>query len=51
MMVQVSFGLVSYSLGNHVELFSSGVVNTGKEESEFGTFLDYQVMLGLKYSL
>lgn len=44
-------GLISYSLGNHFELFSSGVVNTGKEESEFGTFLDYQVMMGLKYSL
>lgn len=44
-------GLMSYSIGNHLELFSSGVVNAGKEDSEFGTFIDYQVMFGLKYSL
>ena len=44
-------GLLSYSLGNHVELFSSGVLNTGKEDSEFGTFINYQVMFGLKYTL
>jgi len=42
---------MSYSIGNHLELFSSGVVNAGKEDSEFGTFIDYQVMFGLKYSL
>jgi len=32
-------------------LFSSGVLNTGKEDSEFGTFINYQVMFGLKYTL
>lgn len=44
-------GLMSYTLGNRFELFSSGVLNAGKEESEFGTFIDYQIMLGLKYSM
>ncbi|MBN1364751.1 MAG: hypothetical protein JW976_08105 [Syntrophaceae bacterium] len=44
-------GLVSCSLGNRFELFSSGVLNSGKEESEFGTFIDYQLMFGLKYSM
>jgi hypothetical protein len=44
-------GLMSYSLGDRFELFSSGVLNAGKEESEFGTFINYQVMLGLKFSM
>lgn len=44
-------GLLSYSLGNHLELFSSGVLNSGKEDSEFGTFIDYQLMFGFKYTL
>jgi hypothetical protein len=44
-------GLLSYSLGNRLELFSSGVVNSGKEDSEFGTFIDYQFMFGFKYSM
>lgn len=44
-------GLLSYSLGNHFELFSSGVFNPGEEESEFGGILNYQLMLGLKYTL
>ena len=44
-------GLLSYSLGNRLELFSSGVVNSGKADSEFGTFIDYQFMFGFKYSM
>ena len=42
---------LSCSLGNHWELFSSGLVNLGKEETEFGSILNYQVMLGLKFTL
>lgn len=43
--------LVSYSLGNHLELFSSGMVNAGGENTEFGSILNYQLMFGLKYTL
>jgi hypothetical protein len=43
--------LVSYSLGNHLELFSSGMINTGGENTEFGSILNYQLMFGLKYTL
>ena len=44
-------GILSYSLGNHWELFSSGVINAGEGNTEFGSFLDYQVMFGLKFTL
>ena len=44
-------GIVSYPMGNHWELFSTGAFHTGGGETEFGTFLDYQVMFGLKYTL
>jgi hypothetical protein len=43
--------LVSYSLGDHLELFSSGMVSAGGRNTEFGSTLNYQVMLGLKYTL
>jgi hypothetical protein len=43
--------LVSYSLGNHLELFSSGVISAGGENTEFGSILNYQLMFGLKYTL
>jgi hypothetical protein len=43
--------LVSYSLGNHLELFSSGMVNAGGENTEFGSILNYQLMFGLKFTL
>lgn len=45
------FGLFSYIMGNHWELFSSGLMHAGDEETEFGSVLDYQVMLGLKFTL
>ena len=41
-------GLVSYSLGDHWELFSSGVVNAGPGDTEFGSTLSYQIMFGVK---
>jgi hypothetical protein len=43
--------LVSYSLGNHLELFSFGMINGGGENTEFGSILNYQLMFGLKYTL
>jgi hypothetical protein len=43
--------VVSYSLGNHLELFSVGTVMAGGKNTEFGSILDYQWMLGLKYTL
>jgi hypothetical protein len=44
-------GLLSYSLGNRWELFSSGVINAGGTKTEFGSILNYQVMFGLKFTL
>jgi hypothetical protein len=43
--------LLSYSLGNYLELFSSGMVSSGGRNTEFGSTLDYQVMFGVKYTL
>jgi hypothetical protein len=43
-------GLVTYYLGNHMELFSVGTVMEGKKDSEFGSLMDYQCMIGLKYT-
>ena len=42
-------GLLSYSLGDHWELFSSGIVNAGPGDTEFGSTLSYQVMFGVKW--
>ncbi len=42
--------LVTYSLGNHMELFSVGTVNGGGKDTEFGSILDYQWMAGIKYT-
>jgi hypothetical protein len=42
--------LVSYSLGNHLELFSVGTVNSGSRDTEFGSILDYQWMMGVQYT-
>jgi hypothetical protein len=40
--------LVSYSLGNHWELFSVATMNGGPKDSEFGSLLDYQWMIGVQ---
>ncbi len=42
--------LVTYSLGNHMELFSVGTVNGGGKNTEFGSILNYQWMMGIKYT-
>jgi len=43
-------GLVTYSLGKHLELFFVGTVMAGGKDTEFGSILDYQGMIGLKYT-
>jgi hypothetical protein len=42
--------LVTYYLGNHMELFSIGTINGGGKNTEFGSILDYQLMMGIKYT-
>ncbi len=46
---------MTYSLGNHFELFSLGVVSGGDRDTEFGgslmNLLNYYVMVGIKYTL
>jgi hypothetical protein len=44
-------GLVTYYLGRHLELFSVGTVMEGRKHSEFGSLMDYQWIIGLKYTL
>jgi hypothetical protein len=43
--------VVTYFLGKHLELFSVGTVMAGGKDTEFGSILDYQLMVGLKYTL
>jgi hypothetical protein len=43
--------VVAYSVGNHLELFSVGTLMAGGKNTEFGSILDYQCMIGLKYTL
>lgn len=43
-------GLLSVSLGNHWEWFCSAVVHAGGHDTEYGSFLDHQVMTGLKFT-
>lgn len=43
-------GLLSYSLGRHWEIFSSGIVHAGGGDSEFGSLVNYQLMLGLEFT-
>jgi hypothetical protein len=43
-------GLVTYYLGKHMELFSVGTATAGSKDSEFRSLMDYQWMIGLKYT-
>ncbi len=43
-------GLVTYYLGKHLELFSVDTVMAGRKNTEFGSLMDYQLMLGLQYT-
>jgi len=42
--------VVTYSLGKHLELFSVGTAMSGGKDTEFGSILDYQWMIGSKYT-
>ncbi len=41
--------IVDYYIGDHVQLFSIGTVNAGSGDTEFGSILDIQWMIGLEY--
>lgn len=41
--------ILSYSVGEHWEIFSSGIVNAGRGDTEFGSALSYQIMFGVKW--
>jgi hypothetical protein len=42
--------ILEYFLGDHVQLFSVGAINAGGRHTEFGTFLRYQIMIGVELS-
>jgi len=42
--------IVEYYLGDHIQLFSIGGVNSGSSDSEFGTILDCHCMIGAEYT-
>jgi len=42
--------IVECFVGDHIQLFAIGSVNSGSEDTEFGTILDYQWMIGLEYT-
>jgi len=44
------YGSIVYSWGDHTELFALGTYNLGDGDTEFGTFLKYQWVIGLEYA-
>ncbi|MFH1932931.1 MAG: hypothetical protein ABIN18_15245 [Pseudomonadota bacterium] len=42
--------IVEYFVGEHTQLFSIGTINSGAGDTEFGSILDYQWMIGLEYT-
>jgi hypothetical protein len=42
--------VVAYALGKHLELFTVGTLMAGGKNTEFGSILDYQCMIGVKYT-
>ena len=42
--------VLGYSLGKHLELFTVGTAMAGGKNTEFGSILDYQCMIGVKYT-
>lgn len=42
--------VLEYFLTDHMGVFSIGVVNTGGGDTEFGSILDFQWMVGLEYT-
>jgi hypothetical protein len=41
----------TYSIREHLELFVFGLCNLGRGNTEFGSILDWQAMIGLKFTL
>jgi hypothetical protein len=41
--------IVEYYLGDHIQLFSIGGVDSGSSDTEFGTILDRHCMIGAEY--
>ena len=42
--------IAEYFLSDHIEFYSIATVNSGSEDTEFGTVLDHQVIVGLEYT-
>lgn len=42
--------LVDIFAGDNTRFFASGIINTGGDESAFGSILDYQAMIGVEYT-
>ncbi len=42
--------VLEYYIGDHLEVFSIGTVNAGGEDTEFGSILDLNWMVGLEYT-
>jgi hypothetical protein len=42
--------IVEYFFGKHTQIFSIGTVNSGAGDTEFGSILDHQWMIGLEYT-
>ena len=42
--------IVEYFVGEHTQLFSIGTINSGAGDTEFGSILYYQWMIGLEYT-
>jgi hypothetical protein len=42
--------ILQYYWGDHIQVFSVGTINSGGADTEFGSILDYQWMLGLEYT-
>ena len=42
--------IMEYYVGDHIELFSVGTLNSGGGNTEFGALLDCQLMIGLEYT-
>ena len=42
--------IVEYYLGDHIQLFAIGGVNSGRKDTEFRTILDRHCMIGVEYT-
>lgn len=42
--------IIEYLMGDHIELFSIGSINTGSQDTEFRTVVDAQWMIGIEYT-